>query len=74
MFLIEYENGKFINGKNVKYINLNEEEILFTLDGDNESCFKVDEKFAGKFVNNLQALNGNIQSVECKFRELNGAH
>ena len=70
MFLIEFESGKFIDAERIDYININDGEVIFTLSGDVESLYKVTEGLAGTFVNNLQALNDNINSVESCYHKL----
>ena len=70
MFLIEYEEGSYINGEMINYIDIDKESIEFTLAGDNESIFRVCKDHQQTFINHLQALNGNISSVEAKYHSV----
>ena len=70
MFLIQFESGKFIDAERIDYINVNEGEVLFTLRGDLESTYKVSDEFIDVFLNNLGALNVNIDCVQACYKEL----
>ena len=71
MFLIEYKKGEFVNAEKLDWLNINKGKVQFTMEGDNESCFKVDQDCQDSFLNHLQALNCNIVNVQSKFNELN---
>lgn len=71
MFLIEYRNGNFINGENIEWISVNGKQISFSVAGDSETMHKVDKDLQCAFVNNLQALNENIQNIESRYYEEN---
>jgi len=71
MFLVEYDKGRFINAENVDRIQIDKNIIKFTLSGDKDSTFTVEEGFISSFLNCLQALNGNIHNVEHRFHEIN---
>ena len=66
MFLIEYEENKYINGEKIDWLWLNKAKdiVEFTCTGDNESCFIVKGEFKKTFINHLQALNNNISNIE----------
>ena len=70
MFLIEYEDGGFVDGERIDWLNLNGGSMTFTMTGDNESSFTVQESFKAKFLNNLQAINTNMFSIETRYKEL----
>ena len=73
MFLIEFDKGKFIDAERIDYINLNDNEIIFTLAGDTQSLYRVEKSYESLFCNNLQAINGNINidSVYLKLKKDN---
>lgn len=74
MFLIEYEEGKYIDGEKLDYIGLSGSRIQFTLSGDTKTLYKVNNGLAGTFVNNLQAIDNNRSGLEAKLRELREAN
>ena len=74
MFLIEYEDGKYIDGEKLDYIQLAASGVEFTLSGDTETLYKVDNGMAGIFVNNLQAINDNRSGLKVKLKELQEAN
>lgn len=69
MFLIEYSENRFINGENIQWLKLGVDEVMFSLKSDNE-VFSVDSKLQEAFVNNLQAINDNINSVEKAYLDI----
>lgn len=70
MFLIEYNDGYFINANEINGIWFNKEDIHFQVKGDNESSYKVAEKFRFTFLNNMDAINGNF-SIHARYNEIN---
>ena len=70
MFLIEYEEGVYINAEQINWMKIKKEFISFTLIGDMESVFMVLEDYQQTFANHLQKLNSNINSVENKYHEV----
>ena len=58
MFFIEYESGKFINGKVVDWIQIKDSAMIFAISSDPGSEFTVSKEFQSTFINNLQALSG----------------
>lgn len=74
MFLIEFEEGKYIDGEKLDYIGLSGSRIQFTLSGDTETLYKVNNGLAGTFVNDLQAIDNNRSGLEAKLRELREAN
>ena len=70
MFLIEYYDGEFIDAEKINYIQINASGVRFTLSGDVESLYEVDNGMAGVFINNLQAINDNPCGLEAKLKEL----
>ena len=71
LFLIEYSNGCFINGLKVDWVKVSPESVSCTLVGDEEHLIEVDKDYQRTFVNNLQAINDNISSVEKSYCNLN---
>lgn len=69
MFLIQYQNGKFADAERIDYINVNCGEVIFTLTGDEDSMYTVDSDRADIFLNNLGALNDNIDCVTKVYKE-----
>tara|TARA_R110000850_G_scaffold250986_1_gene376124 strand:- start:247 stop:480 length:234 start_codon:yes stop_codon:yes gene_type:complete len=70
MFLIEYEEGSYIDAEKIDFIKLSTEGVIFTLSGDIETVYRVGNGMAGVFINNLQAINDNPNGIEAKLREL----
>ena len=70
MWLIEYDTGKFVNAeRTVRFDISSNGGVLFWLDDD---CggYRVAPEFTELFLNNLQALNNNIQSIQSRYYEL----
>jgi hypothetical protein len=70
MFLIEYQEGKFIDAERINYISLNG-PITFTIDGENDMAFTVSEEAESLFLNNLQALNCNPTNMQARRNHIN---
>lgn len=62
LFLIEYSDGKFVNGLLINWIRFVDDKIEFTTQGDNDGSF-VDDNHRYLFVNHLSALNGNTTTL-----------
>ena len=71
IFLIEYSAGSFIDGLKVEWLEIKGGDIGFTLAGDDSTFYNVSEGFERKFLNSLQAINGNINSVESAYMGIN---
>lgn len=67
MFLIEYSDGCFVDGYDIQWLKVGKDKISFILKSNTEQQFNVDEKHQKIFVNNLQAINNNIGSVEMAY-------
>lgn len=72
MFLIEYKKGCFINGELIDWIRVSKESIDVTVTTDNENEYKVEGEFIGQFLNNLQAIDGNLSSLEKAYLDASG--
>ena len=70
MFLIQFESGKFIDAEKIDYINVSGGEVVFTLINDTDCMYKVSDGMVSRFLNNLGALNGNIDCVNTCHVEL----
>lgn len=64
MFLVEYDNGMFINGEDIQWISINEVGTKFTLKGGTESIYTVGASHCEKFLHNIQLLNRGIANIE----------
>ena len=71
MFLVEYKKGWFIDAEDIQWVKVAIDEVSFILKSDPENCMAADADYQSSFVNNLQALNDNIQSVESAYHEAN---
>ena len=71
MFLIEYEEGAYINAEMINWVEVDKRSVEFTLTGDNESVYRVCKDHQECFVNHLQGFNTNISSVEAKYHNVN---
>lgn len=71
MFLIEYDNGLFVNGIDIQWVSINNRGASFTLKGDTGSAFVVGAEHCKTFFNHLQALNDNITNIESCWHKLN---
>lgn len=69
MYLIEFQKGEFINGERIDWVCVGNKSVQFTISGDAGSLFKVDEELQSVFVNNLQALNGNVSNIQTSYTE-----
>lgn len=70
MWLIEWQKGIFINAERIVNIDISGADgVWFWLDGDSKG-YKVDPEFTELFLNNLQALNNNIQNIQSRYYEL----
>jgi hypothetical protein len=72
MFLIQIAKGTFINAEKIDFIDINT-GIKVYLTNDDQSCYKIEEGYESTFMNNLQALNQNIVSVEKCYYNLKDA-
>lgn len=68
MWLIEYDTGKFVNAEQIQCVDVCGGIVGFLLPNGSEFC--VSAAFAETFVNHLQALNNNIQSIQSRYYEL----
>ncbi|MFQ3209149.1 MAG: hypothetical protein ACI9HU_000633 [Colwellia sp.] len=57
MFLIEFKEGQFVDAEKINYVALNNNEVIFSTAGDNESIFTVDKISESNFMKYLQVLN-----------------
>lgn len=64
MFLIEYQKGHFVNANYIEMVRYMADGIVAFSTNSDDSVVVVDRAFAGKFINRLQALNGNISNIE----------
>lgn len=65
MFLIEFDEGQFIDGERIGYIQVGEKEIRFTMIGM-ECTFTVNKNSEEIFVNHMQALNKNVSNIAAR--------
>lgn len=72
MFLIEFSKGRFIDGERIDFLSLKGGKITFTLQGDTENLYEVDSVSTDGFINHLQVINSNIDSVGQRWYELKG--
>lgn len=70
MFLVEYNDGEFIDATKIDWICLRDENIEFSIT-QNKSCFFVSRELSETFINHLQALNSSISSIENRFNQIN---
>ena len=70
MWLIGFKEGEFINAERINWVEVDRDKIEFTLEGDVESIFRVCKDHQELFVNHLQALNANINSIESKYHNV----
>ena len=59
MFLIEYEENKFINAEMIEAIAIEDGVLYFFTSPSNEIMYKVAEDKKELFLNNLNALDDN---------------
>ena len=72
MFLIQISKDRFIDAEKIDQININTGIRIF-MTNDLESCYKIEEGYESTFMNNLQALNKNIVSIEKCYHNLKDA-
>lgn len=71
MFLIEYDNGLFVNANDINWVGITASDSRFTLKGDVQSVFTIGKDHCKTFFNHLQALNDNITNIESCWHKLN---
>ena len=71
MFLIEYEEGVYINAEMINWVEVDKGSVEFTLTGDTVGVYRVCKDHQECFVNHLQGFNTNISSVEAKYHNVN---
>jgi|TARA_R110000744_G_scaffold359020_1_gene466231 hypothetical protein len=71
MFLIEFEENKFIDAERINYVGLVNERVTFSIDGDTEALFYVDKVIERPFLNQLQALNASLTNPEARHNHIN---
>lgn len=70
MWLIEWRKGNFVNAERIVNIHISSDGVvLFWLEGDSDQ-YNVAPEFTETFLNNLQALNNNMQNIESRHYEL----
>ena len=57
MFLIEYEENKFIDAERIDYLGLVNDRVTFTLNSDSGTLFFVDKVIEKQFINRLDGVN-----------------
>lgn len=67
MFLIQYRKGEFIDGNDIQWVKVTKGKVSFVLKSQPEDLMEVEQVYASSFVNNLQAINTNIDSVESAY-------
>lgn len=63
MFLIEFRKGQFIDGKTIQWLCV-DGVVKFSVLGD-ASVWNVDPEYEATFINNLQAINDNVNVEAC---------
>ena len=71
MFLIEYEENKFIDAERIDYLGLVNDRVTFTLNSDSGTLFFVDKAIESPFLNQLQALNQSLTNPEARHNQIN---
>ena len=69
MFLIEFQKARFIDAEKIDFISVENKVVKFTLTSEGGNIFIVDDELSDIFVNNLNALSQNIQSIQSRFNE-----
>ena len=60
MFLIEYEENKFIDAERIDYLGLVNDRVTFTLNSDSGTLFFVDKALERQFINKLEDVNQGV--------------
>lgn len=72
MFLLEYAKGQFINANQIQWISVRiAGKVVFSVLGDPEGEFTVDDDFQYTFLNHLQCFNTNITDLAKRYGEIN---
>jgi len=71
MFLIEYDNGLFVNANEISWVDVKAGSARFTLKGESSNIYAVGADHCKTFFNHLQALNDNIANIESCWNKLN---
>lgn len=70
MWLIEYDTGKFINAERIVGIEMSSNGVVWFWSEVEDSGYRVAPEFTELFLNNIQALNNNIQNIEGRYYKL----
>lgn len=70
MWLIEYDTGKFINAERIVGIEMSSNGVVWFWSEVEDSGYRVAPEFTELFLNNIQALNNNIQNIESRYYKL----
>ena len=65
MFLIQYEQGQFIDGEDIQWVNVKGGNVNFILKSAPDERLTVADEYQSSFVNSLEAINDSVTgSVE----------
>ena len=70
IFLIQYTSKCFIDGLKIDWLQVEKDHVSFSVVGD-RGVYTVIDGFDQKFLNILHAINGNINSVESIYMDIN---
>lgn len=70
MWLIEWDGGQFVNAERIIRLDMSVNGVVWFWLEDDSGGHRVAPEFTELFVNNLQALNNNIQSIQSRYYEL----
>ena len=65
MFLIQYQERRMVDAEKIDWISVNAKGVIqFTMTGDIEGIYDIDEKLSKGFLNKIQAINSGVDSCE----------
>lgn len=70
MWLIEYDTGKFVNAEQIVRLDMSSKGVVWFWLEDDFGGYRVAAEFTELFLNNLQALDNNIQNIQSRYYEL----
>ena len=70
MFLSQIDERQYVNIEDVQWLSINH-RVLFTMRGDIESTYEVDEEFKASFLCHLDSINASrAKRLEDRYKDI----
>jgi hypothetical protein len=70
MLLIQIGSGVFVEISAINWISVKDKKVKFSIAGDNQSTFVVDDSFRNKFLETLTKIDCGTSGIESEFYEM----